>query len=189
MRRLQIGIMGSTADLKYTKELERVAAQIGNLIAESGNILIYGAEKDYDSLPTIAARAAKKAKGLTIGVTYGKGKEVYDNQSPDVIICSGLERGGGREFVLVNSCDAIIAISGGSGTLNEIAVAYQLNIPIVCLKGYGGWGEKLAGTFLDERKRLKCETTTTPEEAVQSAINAARSNYEKQGLKKWKITR
>jgi len=179
MRKLQIGVIGSTADLKYTKKLEKTAVRIGKLIAKSGNILMYGAEKDYDSLPTIAARAAKKADGLTIGITYGKGKEVYDEQSADVIVCSGLERGGGREFVLVNSCDVVIAISGGSGTLNEIAIAYQLGIPVICLKGFGGWGEKLAGIFLDKRKRLKCLSAATPKEAVKLAINAVQKNYKK----------
>jgi uncharacterized protein (TIGR00725 family) len=86
--------------------------------------------------------------------------------------------------VLVNSCDVIIAISGGSGTLNEIAVAYQLGIPVICLKGYGGWGEKLAGTFLDERKRLKCQSASTPEEVVKMAIDSAKKSYEKQELKR-----
>jgi hypothetical protein len=94
MRKLQIGVMGSTADLKYTKRLERAALQIGKLIAESGNILMYGAEKDYDSLPTIAAREAKKANGFTVGITYGKGKRVFSDETANVVICSGLERGG-----------------------------------------------------------------------------------------------
>jgi hypothetical protein len=108
---------------------------MGKLIAESGNIMIYGAEKDYDSLSTAAARGAKKAGGLTVGVTYGKGKDIFDKgNNTDVIICSGMERGGGREFVLVNSCDGIVVISGGSGTMNEMLVAYQLNIPIVVIQ-------------------------------------------------------
>ena len=128
MRKLQIGVMGSAADLNYSKELDKIAEETGKLIAKSGNITIYGAEKDFDSLSTVAARGAKKAGGLTIGVTYGKGKDIFDKENTDVIIASGLERGGGREFVLVNSCDALICISGGSGTLTEIAIAYQLNI-------------------------------------------------------------
>jgi len=45
---------------------------------------------------------------------------------------------------LVLSCNALICI-WGSGTLNEIAIAYQANIPIVDLEGSGGWGDKLIG--------------------------------------------
>ena len=58
--------------------MEEFAEKVGELIAKSGNITVYGAEKDYDSLSTAAARGAKKASGLTVGVTYGKGKDVYD---------------------------------------------------------------------------------------------------------------
>ena len=130
--------MGSAADLKYAKEIEVIAEKLGELIAKSGNITVYGAEKDYDSLSTAAARGAKKAGGLTVGVTYGKGKDIWDKEgNTDVLIVTGLERGGGREFVLVNTCDAVISVSGGSGTLTELAIAYQLNIPMVAMEWSG----------------------------------------------------
>ncbi len=89
-RRLQIGIMGSAADLKYSKEIERLAFETGKEVAESGNITVYGAEKDCDSLSTAAARGAKSVGGLTVWVTYGKGKDIWDkNGNTDVLICSG----------------------------------------------------------------------------------------------------
>lgn len=166
-RKPQIGVMGSAADLNYTPEIEKLAFTIGKLIAEKGGITVYGAEKDYNSLSTAAARGAKSAGGLTVGVTYGKGKDIWDKEGlTDVIVVTGIERGGGREFVLVNSCDAIIIISGGSGTLTETAIAYQMNIPVVALTGTGGWADKLAGEYIDERRRLKIEAAAIPEEAV-----------------------
>ena len=163
--------MGSAADLKYSEQVEQLAFEVGKLLGEAGAVTLYGAEKDYDSLSTAAARGAKSAGGMTVGVTYGKGKDIWGTgEGTDVVISSGLERGGGREFVLVNSCDAIIIISGGSGTLNEAAIAYQLNIPIVALTGTGGWADKLAGTFIDARERLKVIGAATPKEAVALAI-------------------
>lgn len=175
---LQIGVMGSSADLDYTKQLERQAKELGILIAKSGSVLIFGAEKDYDSLSTAACRGAKQAGGLVVGVTYGKGMDVWEKNA-DVIIASGLERGGGRELSLVLSCDAIITIGGGSGTLTEIAIAYQANIPVISLEGSGGWSDRLLGTYLDERKRFKIEVAKNPKEAVQKALVLARKNYEK----------
>ncbi|MDO8517381.1 MAG: hypothetical protein Q7S33_04635 [Nanoarchaeota archaeon] len=169
-KKFQIGVMGSAADLNYSKEIENIAEQIGELIAKSGNITVYGAEKDYDSLSTAAARGAKKFNGLTVGVTYGKGNNIYDKENTDILIVTGLERGGGREFVLVNSCDAIISISGGSGTLTELAIAYQSNIPMVAIEGSGGWSDKLANQYFDNRKRRKVISAKTPEEAVNQAI-------------------
>jgi len=177
LRKIQIGVMGSAADLMYSKKLEKLAFEVGRLIAESGNITIYGAEKDYDSLSTAASRGAKSADGLTVGVTYGKGKDVWDKEgNTDVIIVTGIERGGGREFVLVNSCDVIIIVSGGSGTLTEAAIAYQMNIPIIALIGSGGWADKLADQYFDNRKRLKVLPAKTPKEAVVLAIKQVTAN-------------
>lgn len=167
-RKLQIGVMGSAADLNYSQKIAELAEEVGAEIARNDAVLIFGAEKDYDSLSTAAARGAKKAGGLTIGITYGKGLEIIEEA--DAVIATGMERGGGRELVLVTSCDGIITLNGGSGTLNEIAVAYQAGIPIMGIKGSGGWTDKLAGQFCDDRKRVKVESTSTPKEAVDKII-------------------
>lgn len=90
-RKPQIGVMGSAQDLEYDEKIEQLAHQVGVLIAENNAITIYGAEKDYDSLSTAAARGAKTRGGLTVGITYSKGKDIWDKeQNTDVIICSGL---------------------------------------------------------------------------------------------------
>lgn len=142
------------------------------LIAEEDGILFFGAEKDSDSLSTVACRGAKDAGGLTVGITYGKGKDVWEKDA-DIIIPCGLERGGGRETVLVTGCDAVIAISGGSGTLTELAIAYQADIPMVALTGYGGWADKLADEYLDTRNRILTIGAASPEETVKKAFAAA----------------
>lgn len=170
-RKIQIGVMGSAADLKYSKQIEKMAEEIGYWIAKNGAILFFGAEKDYDSLSTAACRGAKKAGGFAIGITYGKGLNVFEKKNVDAIIATGLERGGGREMALVLSCDAIITINGGSGTLTEIAIAYQANIPVVALKGTGGWSEKLESQYLDDRKRIRIEVAETPQAAVEKALS------------------
>lgn len=177
-RKIQIGVMGSSADLKYSPRLENLARQVGLEIAKSGNILVYGAEKDGGSLSTTAAYGAKEAGGLTVGITYGCGKNIFDKTGKtDIIIATGLERGGGREFVLVNSCDVIILIAGGSGTLSEAAIAYQINVPIIALARSGGWADKLSGTYLDARRRLKVVAALDPVQAVKLAIKEARLKF------------
>ena len=172
MKKLQIGIMGSAADLKYCDEALEFAKELGKLIAKSGNILVYGAEKEYTSLSTEAAKVATKNGGITIGVAGGKSKKVFGKFRPTVLINSGLEIGGGREFTLVLSCDVIIAISGGSGTLTEMAIAYQAGIPIIVVDKFGGWAEKLSDKFIDDRNRLKCISAETPTDALNKAIES-----------------
>ena len=132
--------------------------------------MVYGAEKDYSSLSTIAAMEADKYNGITIGITYGKTKDIYGEFCPTVLIPCGLEVGGGREFNLVLACDVIIAIGGGSGTLTEMAIAYQANIPIVTINNFKGWARRLSEKYLDERKRLKCIKASTPSDALSLAI-------------------
>ena len=63
MKKIQIGIMGSAADLNYGEAAEKFAKKVGELIAKSGNILVYGAEKEYSSLSTNAAIEANKNGG------------------------------------------------------------------------------------------------------------------------------
>ena len=172
MKKIQIGIMGAAADLKYSDEALDFAKELGKLIAKSGNVLVYGAEKEYTSLSTEAAKVATKNGGITIGVAGGKNKKIFGKFRPTVLINSGLEIGGGREFTLVLSCDVIIAISGGSGTLTEMAIAYQAGIPIIVVDKFGGWAEKLSDKFIDDRNRLKCISAKIPEEALNKAIES-----------------
>lgn len=170
MRKIQIGIMGSAADLNYDKSVEEFAKKLGRLIGESGNILVYGAEKEYSSLSTNAAIEASRAGGITVGVCGGNNKNIWGDFRPTVLVPSGLGIGGGREYTLILTCDVIIAISGGSGTLTEMAIAYQANIPIVTIDKFGGWAEKLSNTYIDDRKRLMCVSASTEEEALSKAI-------------------
>ena len=178
MNKLQIGIMGSAADLNYSKEAEEFAKELGRLIARSNNILVYGAEKEYSSLSTNAAIEASKNNGITVGITGTKSKKIWGEFKPTVPC--GLEIGGGREFTLVLSCDVIIAIGGGSGTLTEMAIAYQAGIPIIVIDKFDGWAKKLSNKFIDDRKRLKCIKASTPEEAIKKAIKEATKKVSQQ---------
>ena len=176
MKKIQIGIMGSAADLNYGNDAEKFAKKVGELIAKSGNILVYGAEKEYSSLSTNAAIQANKNGGITVGITGGKDKKIFGDFMPDVLIPCGLGIGGGREFTLILSCDVIIAISGGSGTLTEMAIAYQGGIPIITIPNFGGWAKRVSNEYIDDRKRLKCIEAKTPEDAVEKAISLALNN-------------
>ena len=173
MKQLQIGIMGSAADLNYGNDAENFAKELGRLIAESDNILVYGAEKEYSSLSTNAAIEASKYNGITVGITGTKSKIIWGDFKPTVLIPCGLEIGGGREFTLVLTCDVIIAIGGGSGTLTEMAIAYQAGIPIIVIDKFDGWAKKLSNKFIDDRQRLKCLKASTPQEALTKAIKEA----------------
>lgn len=173
MKRIQIGVIGSMADVKLDKSLKQLAKDVSQEIAKSNSILAFGFEGDFNSLSEIAARSAEKAGGKTIAFVWGNKKQDLKGLNSKQVV-TDQQRGGGREFSFILSCDVIICLSGGSGTLMEIAMAYQAGIPIIALQNSGGWSQKLAGKFLDERKRQKIIGAETAREAVDMAIKLAR---------------
>ena len=54
-----------------------------------------------------------------------------------------------------------------------MAIAYQANIPIITINKFDGWAKKLSNKYIDDRNRLKCISASSPEEAVEKAIEAA----------------
>jgi len=153
MKIKQIWVMWSAADLWYSKNIEQLAFNLWKEIAKNNYVLVYWAEKDSDSLSTTSARWAKSENWLTVGITYGNTPDIWNNMEKytDVITNTWMQRWGGREFVLISSCDAIIVIGGGSGTLNEITIAYQKKIPIVIIEWTWWWADKLKNQYLDKR--------------------------------------
>lgn len=170
MKKLQIGVIGTFADKKVSTKLMKMARLVGQEIAMSGNILFFGPELDGDSISNQAAIGAKEKGGQTVGILYGSKGELFSPNSADSIIWTGMERGGLRESILTLSCDGLIAISGGSGTLTEMAVAYMNSRPIVAIAGTGGWSDKMSNQFFDHRKRAKVISAKTPSQAVKRII-------------------
>lgn len=174
---IKIAVIGSMDDVPLHKQCMLLAEQIGELIAQSGATLLFGFEGDHTSLSEIAANSAIKNNGRAVAFLWGKisRQNKQPIQHPSLIsIFTGQIRGGGRELALVLSADVVICIAGGTGTLTEICFAYQADIPIIALKKSGGWSTKLAGEFLDHRKRAKIIGVKTPKEAVHTAIKLAR---------------
>lgn len=170
-RYLQIGVIGSASNTGFSPRDIEVAEDLGRELAKSNVAFIYGAEKDSNSISTLVAQSTRHHGGLTIAVTYGKMEKIYGEA--DVVIATGLERGAGRETSLCFSCDAIITIGGGSGTMTEMGIAYQARIPMVALKGSGGWSDKMADKYFDERKRVIVRSGDTPQAVVALAIQLA----------------
>jgi len=104
-----------------------------------------------------AARGAKSAGGVTIGVLPGESRGDA-NEWLDHVVVTGL--GHARNLAVVASGDAVIAVGGRWGTLAEIAFANVLGRPVVILEP--GWE-------LDGVPRA-----ASPGEAVELALAAIR---------------
>jgi len=152
-------------------EALKAAEMVGANIAGAGAILITGG---LSGVMEAASRGAKRANGLVIGILPGFRKEDA-NQYVDVAITTGM--GWMRNTLTVRAADAVIMISGGIGTLNELTVAYQ-DKPTVILEGSGGWSDRIReiayqGKHLDESGSATLHFASTPEQAVDLALKLA----------------
>lgn len=167
MRKLQIGVIGSAGseeyfDRKPSKKIYQVAEKVGELVAQNGAILITGGK---GGIMEAACRGAKSKGGITVGIVKGKERKTA-NLYVDLEIVSGME-GCGEETMLILSCDGLIALGGGSGTLQELAIAYRNKKPVVVIENLSGWAEKLTKSYLDQRKNIKFRLAKNPQEAIE----------------------
>lgn len=170
-KKLQIGVIGPTGpeEYKYKKPnpgVYKLAENIGKLLAQRNCILLCGGKS---GIMESAAKGAKKAGGITVGVVKGNKRKVANNFIDVEIVTNAGIGGDTSPFIL--SCDGVIILGGGAGTLQEMTVAYRNNIPMVALNNIEGYGKIFAGKYLDERKTIKIEEAKTPKQAVELLLS------------------
>lgn len=168
-KKLQIGIIGSAGAFDQGDADEKMlvlAKRLGELLAQAGAVVVTGGK---DGIMEAAAAGAKAAGGLNVGVVRGP-QRFTSNPYIDIEVISGMAAEGMDELTLVLMCDALILVGGGAGSLQEVALAYRNNKPIIVLSASGGWAERLAGQYLDGRRRALIQAATSPEEAVSLAL-------------------
>jgi uncharacterized protein (TIGR00725 family) len=139
-----IGVMGAAGGELLPAVRARCYA-IGAAIARKGCVLITGA---CPGLPYDAARGARDAGGLSVGVSpaLSRSEHVTKYDSPvdayDVIIYTGSGLMG-REVHNIHSSDIVIIAGGRSGTLGEFCIAYDEGKLIGVLAESGGVADEL----------------------------------------------
>lgn len=142
--RLTIGVMGS-ATPETSDEVRAKAFALGRAIAAAGGTTLTGA---CPGLPHAAVLGAKAAGGLTIGISPAENRIEHVDRyaSPiegyDVLIYTGAGLHG-REAVNVQSSDIVVIVGGRSGTLGELAHAYDVGKLIGVLTETGGLTDRI----------------------------------------------
>jgi uncharacterized protein (TIGR00725 family) len=146
--RPQIAVIGpGNAGQPETADAERA----GRALAQEGAVILCGGK---GGVMEAACRGAWEEGGTTIGILPDSG-----NGNPYLSIVIRSDLGNARNAVLVQSADAVVALGGAYGTLSEIALALKSRREVF---GVTTW--KIDGV-------VACGT---PEEAVFSALSAAR---------------
>ncbi|MHB8681402.1 MAG: TIGR00725 family protein [Acidimicrobiales bacterium] len=155
--RLHVAVIGGGH--APAEECDR-AARVGRALAEAGAVVVCGG---LGGVMEAACRGARDGGGLTIGILPTTDR-AGANEFVDVVVVTGM--GEGRNVLVVRNADAVVAVGGEYGTLSEVALALQAQIPVV---GLGTWelsrGGRPAGDVI---------VAATPEDAADKALSAAR---------------
>src|SRR6056297_310333 len=142
MRSKQVVIIGSSDASAHLD----TAMSIGHFVAVNKWVLISGGRT---GIMEAASRGASEAGGTVVGITpshqFGEA-----NQYCTIVIPSGI--GFARNSINVLSGDVIVSIGGKSGTLSELAYAWQYGKPVICCSFTGGWSSKILQQPVDDRK-------------------------------------
>jgi uncharacterized protein (TIGR00725 family) len=173
-RLIQVLVIGSDGD-HCPQSTYDAAKEVGAQIAARNAITVTGG---LGGVMEAACRGAKEKGGMVVGIIPNEDMS-YANPYCDIIIPTGI--GFARNFITAYSADVAIVVGGGAGTYIEACVAYQKGKPIVALTGTGGTADKIADTFLDDRKTVKVISASSPKDAVEQALDHATNG--KKGVK------
>ncbi len=148
------------------------AYHVGAAIARAGAVLLCGG---LGGVMEAASRGAHDAGGVAIGFIPGLDRSAA-NPYLTYVFPTGL--GTLRNFLVVRAAHAAILIAGGVGTLQEATIAYDHRVPVVLLRGTGGWADRLPavlleGKYLDPRRKVAFHVADDPEDAVRLALAAS----------------
>jgi uncharacterized protein (TIGR00725 family) len=145
----------------------RIAEEVGRAVAARGWHLVCGGGGGVMEAACRGfgrGRRAPEARNLALGILPGDDPD-WANAHVDLVVPSGI--GIARNAVITRTAQAVIAIGGCSGTLSEIAFAWQMGRPIVALADGGGWAAELAGSAVDDRRDDTILSAASAEEAIE----------------------
>jgi uncharacterized protein (TIGR00725 family) len=165
-----VAVVGSA---RASKPLVEAAFEAGREIVKAGYALLCGG---LGGVMEAACRGAMTEAGRNSGRIIGilPGTDKLDaNPYADIVIPTGI--GYARNSIVACASDAMIAVGGGSGTMSEIALAWQYGKFIVVIEGLPGTAGGLVGKPLDDRRSDTIAGAATAAEAVALVRDRLRS--------------
>lgn len=182
-----IALIGN-ANIDNDKVKQIISFELGKLIIDNDYILATGG---LGGVMEYASKGAKSSEKYTENSIIGVLPDYHTenaNQFIDIAFPTGL--GLGRNLMLISLSNAVIAVGGSSGTLNEISAAWQMNKLLIGMK-VGGWSDKICGSSLDKRRNDVIFCAKTAKQAIE-IINQKIDYYQQSkfsGVKKPRINK
>ncbi|MCF6178227.1 MAG: TIGR00725 family protein [Geopsychrobacter sp.] len=150
-----IGVIGSAEPSAVGLE---IAAEVGRLLAEAGAVLVTGG---LGGVMAAASKGCAEAGGLVLGILPGDNPDAA-NPHVDIVIPTGM--GHGRNVLVAQTAQALIAVEGGLGTLSEVAIGLKTGRAVFLLES-----------------RLQVEGAIlvgTAQQAVTAALEALKEGFD-----------
>jgi len=164
-----ISVCGSDGDdSNLSSYALETAETVGKLIARRNGVVVCGGR---GGVMEAACKGAKEEKGLTIGILPEFKEEA--NEFIDIAIPTGI--GHKRNFLVASAGDAVIAIGGRWGTLNEISFAMIFKKPLILIKGTGGCIDDFINGNLMKDSYSSYYVANSAEEAVEKAFELCKN--------------
>jgi uncharacterized protein (TIGR00725 family) len=143
---ITISVIGGS---RISPRVGALAQGVGKMIAELGCVLVCGG---LGGAMQAAAKGAKKAGGLTIGILPGKDKRDA-NSYIDIALPTSI--GYARNTIVACSADVIIALPGSFGTNSEICYGLVYGRPVIDLGHWGMEGMIKAKNIKEAKQKIK----------------------------------
>jgi len=176
-RRRVMAIVGNGGEV--SEVIATLARELGREAVARGFRVVTGGLGGVMAAASEGARTSEHyTEGSVVGVLPG-----YDRREAnpwvDLVIPTGMQVA--RNVLVVAMADVVVAVGGGSGTLSEMALAWQLGRPIVALMGGQGWADELGGRVLDHRHAEPVAIARDAAEAVEIASRLASESRHEAG--------
>lgn len=167
-RRPIAAVIGSA---RATDAQLEVARTLGEALVDEGfRVLTGGLGGVMDAALQGARASSRYQSGDTLAMlpTYST---TGVSDAADIVVCTGMNHA--RNVIVAATAGVVLAVGGRSGTLGELAVAWELGRPIICVGDSDGWATRLAGTALDDRHPGVIHGPLPPRDAARLARTLA----------------
>lgn len=166
-KRLQVAVIGSAWKEEYQKGwfnfnyINKLAYQLWRELAKN-NAIVVNWWKTW--IMEYVSKWVKEEEGTTVWVVKWD-KRGASNSYIDVEVVSNIWTWGDA-LIIPTMSDLCIVIWWWAGTLKEMCWFYLLSKKIICMKWTWWRADKLADSFIDERKIIKTKWVESIQEAI-----------------------
>lgn len=156
---IQIGVIGSGVEIN--KEIYQMAEEVGEELAKRGVTLICGGKS---GVMEAVCKGAQKFSGITVGILPSINPSEA-NKYVKIRIPTNL--GENRNYIIIQSVQSVICISGAVGTRMEVEYALKRGVPLITIPKSGGTSKKITEEFPNKVIQAK-----DAKDAVKKALQA-----------------